>query len=230
MDAANPAEIFGRPNTEAKIHEFTQYALWAESPGNPGKRARLLFGERNGAPRITVMTGAEQGPKALIAAMSPEIFEFFLSDFERVANTEGKAKGEIENLQRDPSFEGRAANFDDVPKIPKNSLHYGKNDEGVCWLAIDQKDAQRIIFKILPSAWHVFHKPDGSSFSKEEMSSIFTLSLIKSVRRSIARFTARINAPWERPAGQQSGYQNKTRPTDMSPPASTTADDSISFF
>ncbi len=230
MDTNNPAEVFGRPNADAKIHEFTQYALWAESPGNPGKRARLMFGERNGAPRITVMTGAEQGPKALVAAMSPEIFEFFLTDFERVAKAEGKAKGEIENLQKDPSFEGSMPNFDDVPKIPKNSLHYGKNEEGICWLAIDQKDAQRIIFKILPSAWHVFHKPDGSAFTKEEMSAIFTLSMINSIRRSIAKFTARLNAPWERPAGKQGTYQNKARPSDMVPSTTEGSDSSISFF
>lgn len=228
MDASNPAEVFGRRNAEAKIHDFMQYVLWAESPNQPNKRARLGFGERNGAPRITVMTGADQGPKALSVGMDPIIFEFFLTDFERVANAEGKAKGEIENLQKDPSFEGRSANFDAVPKIPKNSLHYGKNEEGICWLAVDQPGAQRIIFKILPSVWHIFHKPDGTTFSKEEMSVMYTLAMIKSVRASMAKYTARINEPWERPT--QPGDQQRPRASNMTPSSTAAIDGSLSFY
>ncbi len=193
MTPQNPGEVFTRPNTEAKIFDLPQYTLYTDTPNRPGYRARLQFAERNGAPRISVFPNTEAPPFVLTVGMSPVIFETFLSEFEEIAlNGAPGTRASMVNLQKDPSFTGKAPNFDDVPKIPKNTLRYGKSEEGVMWLGIEQKDAPNIIFRILPSAWHVFQGTDGQPVGKEKMSVISALSMIKSLRQAMARWTGRL--------------------------------------
>lgn len=190
-------ETFARPNNEAKIYDFQQFTLYAAPLEGSTRRPMLKFGERNGAPRITVIPNTGKPPSIISAGFFPDIFEAFLSEFEKIAEV-GKpgTSVAIDNLQKDPTFEGKVANYDDVPKIVKNTLYFGKDEEGVCWLALGQKDAEKIVFRILPSSWHVFRFSDGREMTKAIASMMSTVSLITSLRRSISKFTGRLAVPY----------------------------------
>lgn len=206
MTDPNIAEVFSRPQQEAKLHDLEQYTLWVDTPNRPGFRSRLTFGERNGAPRITVFTNAESGPAVLVAGMAPVIFEQFLNEFKEVVLANGPQKREIVNLQPDPTVQmDRKTNRDTVNKVPKNSLVFGKTEEGIVWLGIQQKDALNIAFKILPSIWHVFKHGDGSQVSQEDMSKRNALALIESVRRAMDRWTARLKPAWQPDPSKRKG-------------------------
>lgn len=197
MADANIAEVFSRPNTEAKIHDLEQYTLWTDTPNRPGFRSRMAFGERNGAPRITVFTNATEGPAVLVAGFAPIVFEQFLNDFRDMVMTAGPQKREIENLQPDPTVQmDKKTNRDSVAKVVKNTLLFGKTEDGIIWLGIQQKDALNIAFKIMPSVWHVFKRADGTQVSPEEMSKRTALSMIESLRRAMDRWTSRIKPAW----------------------------------
>lgn len=221
MDASNPAEVFARSNADARIHDLIQFTLWAETPNVPGSRSRLGVSERNGAPRLTVFTGAKQGPKVLAVGMAPDIFELFMSEFETILKAGVKAKGSCANKMKDPSFEGKAANFDEVPKVIKNTLHYGIDEAGLAWLAVEQKDAARIVFRFGKADWHVFQRPDGTTFTESEFSIKLALAWVVGLRKAMANWTGRILPPWERPSPDA----NKPKATDGGGSFSTDGED-----
>ena len=81
-------ETFSRPNREAKIFDLEQFQLFSADPGNGQRSARLQFGERNGAPRITIFTGLDT-VKVIGIGMAPAIFEMFLTEFRKIADEVG---------------------------------------------------------------------------------------------------------------------------------------------
>ena len=194
---SNESEVFARPNDSAKIHDLAQFTLWAETPNRPGFRSRLQFGERNGAPRISVFTNAESGPKVLAVGMDPGIWNMFADMMTTVIRTNGPIRMKIENMQKDPSVTDKVTNPDNVAKVIKNTLHIGKTDEGVVYIAVEQKDAARIVFRLLPSSWHVFYKPDGQQMTREEASSAYASALLRALQSSMDRWISRLNPAWE---------------------------------
>lgn len=216
---AQDNEVFARPNSEAKIYDFQQYTLYTTPVEGSQKRPMMKFGERNGAPRITVITNSGKDPKAISAGFSPDVFEIFLSEFESIAKEGAPGlSAALDNFQKDPTFEGRVSNFDDVPKIVKNTLYFGKDAEGVCWLALGQKD-DKIVFRILPSSWHAFRFNDGREMTKAKASEIWAVALAVSLRRSLSRFTGRLAVPFVPDQGKKASSE-----------VSTGTSESMSFF
>lgn len=205
-------EVFARPNNEAKIYDLQQFTLYTAPVEGSTRRPMMKFGERNGAPRITVIPNAGKPPTVISAGFFPDIFESFLTEFEKIAK-EGApgVSAALDNLQKDPTFEGKTKNFDDVPKVVKNTLYFGKDEEGVCWLSLSQPNSEKIVFRILPSSWHVFRFSDGREMTKARASELATVSFIVSLRRSLSRFTGRLAVPFiPDPAKSKAGEGGKT--------------------
>lgn len=198
MIDVNANEVFSRPNTEAKIHDLEQFTLWTDTPNRPGYRSRLTFGERNGAPRITVFTNFQDGPPVVAMGFHPFVFEEFLNSFEQlVKNPNADKPLSIDNLVPDPGVKiEKNTNRDEVKKVVKNTLVYGKTAEGICFIGVQQPGMPNIAFKLLPSAWHHFKKADGTVITPSEMSCRWTLSVIGSIRRAMDRWTSRIKPAW----------------------------------
>jgi hypothetical protein len=194
LDKENPAEVFSRPNQEARIHDLEQFTLWAETPDRPGFRARMVFGERNGAPRITVFTNFEERPNILYVGMSPQIFWMFLNAFEEMLSQPGKQKQAIENMDNSPNADKKAG----MPDIVRNRLMFGKSEEGVCWLSVQQEGVKNIYFKLLPSAYHHFIKPDGTRLTADEASVAYTKSFIATLRIAVGPYISRIKHAFEK--------------------------------
>lgn len=214
------SEVFSRPNDEARIFDFEQFTLWANTPERPGRRARMVFGERNGAPRISVYPNTEEGPKALSVGMSPVIWYDFLARFSSIAKGEPGKSIKIENMGRGKSEDGQEAK---APPVLKNTLWFGKDEKGVCWLAIEQKDAVRIRFPILASYWHNFYKQDGTKLTPEECSVSQTLALIEALKAATSNFVGRLRRPL--PARNKQGAQAEPKPVPSSTPVTQVFDD-----
>lgn len=222
---ANDAEVFARPNTSARIHDFEQFTLWTEAADRPGYRARMTFGERNGAARISVFPNNESGPKVLFVGMAPTIFLEFLARFKAIVDAPGARKDKIDNLDRDPNAE-RTEDFDKVAKVVRNTLHFGKNEAGICWISIDQPNVPRVVFKILSSGWHHFYKEDGSRVTPEEGSAAQATALIEALRMAMAPYIARLRPPYDKNAPKD-GYAGKGG--DKPSPSSLTTFDDIAY-
>lgn len=199
-DPTNPCEIFARTNKEARRHDFVQYQLYADTPNKPGFRSRLIFGERNGAPQISVMTNMDKGPKMVSAGFAPAIWETFVQAFAEIIQGQNGISNKITNLIGDPSVVlDEKAIRDNMPKVPKNTLHFGKNQEGICWLGFEwliDGEVARIVFKFTSPAWHVFYGGDGLQQPEAEFSKRYARGFMMSLNRALDRFTCRINEPW----------------------------------
>lgn len=214
--SSNDAEVFSRPQQEARIHDFEHFTLWADTPDRPGFRARMSFGERNGAPRITVFPNLEEGPKVLYVGMDPMVFDEFLNRFEKIVRGEPGKNDKIENLDRPPSSEPGS---EPLPRVVRNTLWFGKNQDGVIWIGIEQANSKNIKFKILPSAWHRFYKEDGTQVTQEEGSVAQALSLSRCLREAVSRFTSRLR-PYVERNNTQGGKKPSAPKTDSTTMAS----------
>lgn len=198
---ANNSETFSRPNKEARIHDLEQFTLWTNTPDRPGFRSRMTFGERNGAARISVFTNFEEGPKVLYAGLHPMIFMEFLARFTKIAKGETGKADKIDNNDYAPDADKKES-IERASKIVRNTLWFGKDSEGVCWIAIEQPNVKNIRFKILTSAWHNFYHEDGTRVTPEEGSVAQTLALIESLRIALAPYIARIRPPFDKTAAK----------------------------
>ena len=137
MSEENNPEVFSRPNASAKIHDLEQYTLWTDTPGRPNYRARMTFGERNGAPRITVFTNLEDGPAVIVAGFEPRIFEQFLNEFEEGLRADKPFTIKIENMAADPNARPeKGTPRDAIPKVLKNTLVFGRNSDGIAFIGV----------------------------------------------------------------------------------------------
>ena len=191
LDQQNPAEVFSRPNAEARIHDLEHFLLWAETPDRPGFRSRMVFGERNGAPRVTVFPNTEANAPVLWAGYDPQSFFRMLSQFEAIIKGENGQTGHVENMGAGPSAErGKMPKESDL--IVRNVLHFGKSQEGIVWIALEQQGTKNIRFLFTTSMWHHFLKADGSPFTPSEASVNTALSFIETMRIAFSPYIARI--------------------------------------
>ena len=198
----NTGELFARPNDAARIFDFEQFTLWADTPGRQGYRSRMTFGERNGAARITVFPNTEQNAPILWVGMAPTIFVEFLDRFEAIVRGEPGKSDKIANMGVGPNApKGKAPKDEDF--IVRNILHFGKSQEGVCWLALEQQPTPNIRFTIMPSAWHTFFRANGEAITPKDASVGQAIALIKILRGIYMPFFGRFRPPTERQAGNR---------------------------
>lgn len=195
----NETEVFSRPNSEARIHDLEQFTLWAETPGRPNFRSRMTFGERNGAFRLTVFTNFEEAPKVLFVGMSPDVFYEFVERFQTIARGPADQKDHIANLGKaDNSLPMGPANM-----AVRNTLWFGKDAEGVCWLGIEQPGVKNIRFTILCNEWHYFYHTDGRQMTPQEASARRTVAILGAVKDAMSNFIGRIRPPYDKEAARK---------------------------
>ncbi len=226
MANTNLAEVFARPNTDAKIHDLEQFTLWTETPDKPGFRSRMAFGERNGAPRITVFTNQDT-VKVVYVGMTPMVFEIFLEQLEKIARGEPGKALHIVNHDRAPGSDPKS---DNPEMIVRNKLWYGKDNDGIVWLAIEQNNVKNTRFQLLPSPWHSFVKEGGVPLTAAEGSQLYTLALINAMRRAYTNWYGRIRPAYEKPDNKQKGKPNvATETAEPSMTSISTFDNDIQF-
>lgn len=213
---SNENELFARPAREAKIYDLEHFGFWENTPDRPGFRSKMLFSERNGAPRISVFPNSETGPKVIFVGMAPLVFMEFLNRLETIAKGPKDAVDKIVNMMAEPSEDREAARQPgNVPKIVKNTLWFGKDEQGVCWISIEQANIPRIRFRILSSAWHKFYKSDGTELTPEDCSVPQTLALVEALKLTLARYMGRLRVPFER-SEQKTTFRDPSDPTTIS--------------
>jgi len=225
-------EFFSRPQQEARIYDLEQFTLWTNTPNRPGFRARLAFGERNGAPRLSIFTNfdKDQGPSVIYAGFDPVVFDMFLQDLEMVAKSTPGTLVPQDLMDRAPGADRtQPRGKEPTDLIVRCKWFVGKNAEGVVWIGAEQNNV-KIAFELLPSAWHHFYKPDGNRLSKDEASVRYTHGLIRLLRSVYGRFASRIR-PWTEPKKKDSGFAPKEtiNPNATNLSSFSTFDNDVSF-
>lgn len=179
-------EVFSRPNDKAISYNLEQFALWGEGQqGKQGTSPRMIFGERNGAPRISVFTRRDD-IKCIWMGFDPIVFEMFLAKLENVAKSKEPVADFIQNMEK--SKEGKGFSV-------RNTLHFGKDESGIVYLEVEEKNI-RIPFKLTVGPWHKFHRvSDGQPMSDSEVSALRTIGMANVLRRVFGNWSSRLQQP-----------------------------------
>ena len=141
-----------------KFFDISKLTLWAEpvSDGEKTKSPQLVFGFRDGNPRIMVYTGA-QGPGGVIA---------FPSDYPTMVGVLQLLKDVIKGKPGEERYAIAslgAVYENDRPTKEKRvvaTLHIGKSKEGLVYLSVLAEGKPKIVFPIKSSQYHTWH--DGN--------------------------------------------------------------------
>jgi hypothetical protein len=172
----NMADLDDKP----KIYEIAKFNMFADSPGVEGRRARLVWGVRDGNPRITVFTNNpnSKGLEGIISApMSPQVFIAFLTLFEDVIKGPNDIKRKMDN-----DTSRRDEDNKPVDKSLLSEVFFGKDSNGIVWISVIAPSKPKIKFEFRLSDYHRFYKTDGTQFTESEASVLEAISVIQCLK------------------------------------------------
>jgi hypothetical protein len=166
-----------------QIHDLNKIMMFTETPGAPGKRSKLAWSVRDGAPRLTVFTNdpKDQVNKGIMyAPMNPETFYAFMDLFEQVTKSPSGTKYKIDCLT---SSRDQAGNIKQDEKVLLSEIWFGKDDAGLIWLSCVAPNRPKIKFTFKVSDYHRIFK-DGNPLSESEASCLQAMATIRILRNA----------------------------------------------
>lgn len=147
-------------------YDLSKLVIWGDDLAEEDqKRPRLVFGFRDGNPRITVYTGAT-GSNGVIAFPSDyPTMVACMNMLKDVIASEPGTKFSIESLStvyenNKPTKEKRVI----------STLYIGKSKEGIIYFSVITEGKPKLVFSIKPSPFHIFRDADKNIIPDSEMS------------------------------------------------------------
>lgn len=131
--------------------DVAKIVMWAESPVEDDKSARLQIGLRDGNPRIAVYTGGKGKESMLNFPMSIIDTVTLMNVLKDIANG---APGEIYTARSQGKVWKDDKPTNEVKDIAK--LHIGKNKEGITFLSVTMEGRPKIVFPFKLSPFMLF--------------------------------------------------------------------------
>ncbi|NTV78186.1 MAG: hypothetical protein HGA25_03340 [Clostridiales bacterium] len=153
-------------NLVKTYYDLSKLVIWGDdSDEGDQKRPRLVFGFRDGNPRITVYTGVP-GQNGVIAFPSdyPTMVACMNMLKEVVAGAAG-TKFSIDSMGT--VYENNKPTKD---KRVVATLYIGKSKEGIVYFSVMTENKPKLIFSIKPSPFHVFRDADKNVIPESVMS------------------------------------------------------------
>lgn len=180
-----------------KYIDISKITLWADS--NTENKARLVFGFRDGNPRITVYTGIT-GKEGVISFPSDiPTMVYILNLIKEVAKAEPGYKQQVQSLT--------TVYVDNKPTNDKkvlSTLFIGKSKEGIVYISLIMEDKPKIVFPIKPSPYHVFKDGEGNFIDDKILSEKLAISIADVMLNVIGTFIVDIT---------EDEYTSKRKPT-----------------
>lgn len=164
-----------------RIYELDKAIMYADSPGAPGKRAKLVWSTRKTYPRLSIFTNdpADKGNGLITAPLDTPTLYGILDIMDTVlrATEEMKQKIDIytskwENNQRTNEM------------VLLSTVWVGKNANGINWISLVSSDPVRpkVIFEYQTGDYYQFFKKDGAQYTKAETSNLALAAAIRLLR------------------------------------------------
>lgn len=150
-----------------KYADVGRINLWGEELSN-GKRPRLVFGFRDGNPRIIIYTG-EQGPQGVITyGMDYPNFGYFLETLKEIIDSPEGTKESVDSIL--PAQDG-------MPEKNIGVLHVGKTKDGIIYLSVIAENKPKLVFTIKGSKFHRYFDSAKSPVAESLVSKRMATSL-----------------------------------------------------
>lgn len=150
-----------------KYADLGRLSIWGEELSN-GKRPRMVFGFRDGNPRVIVYTG-EQGTNGVIT-FGADLLNFgsFLELLKKVIEGPNGEKYSIDSLL--PAQEGMQEKLIGV-------LHVGKTKEGIIYLSVIAEGKPKLVFTLKTSKYHRYNDANKNPVPDDVVSTCMGKSL-----------------------------------------------------
>lgn len=143
--------------------------------------ATLSWSARNGYPRVTVYLtnkDREGAPmdwnKVIIAPMDYVMLEGFIGQMKEIVK--GEPKNKIKMGCYSTKFENNKPTKD---KELKGTIEFGKDGDGILYIAVLKDDKRTIKFDLKPSVWFTFSDVNGLIENPSKLSEIYANGYIK---------------------------------------------------
>jgi hypothetical protein len=158
-----------------KFSDITGFVLWSDSSVE-NRRARLVLSYRDSNPRFTVYTGAAGKEGVISWPCDLPHFVTILNMLKDIANGPNGDKKVIDSLT--VKYENDKPTNE---KMLVSKLVIGKNNEGVCYMALIDENKPKIAFEIKPSQYHIFRDSNGEMIPISAVSRLMTIGIADSL-------------------------------------------------
>lgn len=187
----------------AEVHTFKdleKFGMFTDAPGVQGRRSRLVLGAYRGNPRFTVFTGIPDDlEKGVIRApMSPEVFLILMQMLKKIVESPPGTKEYMENYTNARVEEGQQRP-NPPERIYLSTTWIGKDKEGVVWISVRTKDANRptIVFKFTISDFHKLFKGNGEAYTEAEASCLQALAWMHGATKAMEQYMGQEKPPYD---------------------------------
>jgi hypothetical protein len=159
-------------NLVKKYFDVARLVIWGDGDEEGNRKPRLVFGFRDGNPRITVYTG-QQGNDSVISfpSDSPTMISI-LTYMKDIAKSAPGTKILVESLTL--VYEN---NRPTKEKKVISTLYIGKSKEGLVYLSVISENKPKLIFTIKPSTYHTFKDGDKANIEDSKISELMTIGI-----------------------------------------------------
>ena len=150
-----------------KIGRFAQFTLSQQIEND---KKSLVWSTRNGMPRITVYLGNDafnadkslNYNKIIIARFTPFALGNLISKWEAII-----AKGEQDYAEVECLYPKRENGVAIAEKEITAIVRLGIDENGICYIYIEEKDKPKSKFNIVEGGWHKFRSKKSIDYDKE---------------------------------------------------------------
>ncbi len=174
-----------------KFFDFAKLAIWGDAPteGEGTKQPQLIFGLRDGNPRITVYTGIT-GPNGVIA---------FPSDYPTMVGVLQLLKDVVKGKPGEERYAISSIGAvweNNKPTKEKKvvaMLHIGKSKDGLIYFSVIAENKPKIVFTVKPSPFHQFtdgaKNPVPDSMISERIASGLADLVLNLISHALLRYS-----------------------------------------
>lgn len=193
------------------IYEFPRASLFAPAPETERERSSLQWSILNGNPRISVWTRVPSDS----AFRGPIAAGFGVTSMEMLLNAMEQIYSGPNNKREAYTVEGFPENSDGEKvngprqKIIKSTVKYGKDENGICWIAVEDNinDRPKLVFKFVDEFFHHF-RIEGQEISESEASQRQAVGIVRYLRTRFAQHDRGVT-PEEKKAFSDSRKQGR---------------------
>lgn len=191
-------------------YDIAKLVIWGDQNSeSDNKRPRLVFGFRDGNPRLTVYTGA-QGPGGVISFPTdhPTMVAIMTMMQDVVAGEPG-IKFSIDSLTS--VYEN---NLPTKEKKVVSTLYIGKSKEGIVYLSVISEGKPKLVFSIKPSQYHSFRDKDKNVIPDNIISCKLATGIVNTVlsiiSTALVNYTEQEYQTVRKPVPIKGGQQNSS--------------------
>jgi hypothetical protein len=194
-----------------QIIELSAYSMYAPN-GKTASRARLVWGILGDMVRLTVFTNipddANNNRGMINAALGHVEFTIFVAKFNAITNGPNGVSDKVISLV---PVRGDDNKVTDVREL--GTIHFGKSDDGMIWMAVKTEGRPDIRFIFEPSMYTQFFI-NGQGCTQQENSLLYAKGKIGSLKSTVDLIVSQqIQIKEPRQAGGQAGaYTAPTAP------------------